>query len=231
MATSYLCKEILHCIKISSDIELCWSENKDIFKHTTIVLKFDEIPLFTIDYGPEGGYSDSSGSNVLPLNPSAAPSDKVLGASLQSSAVVGAFLIPGSDLRVNGIKFSEIGAVHSIAKFLLNSFEREKIAIQLMMNIAEIKMGKYDVWENNCRDCVKKVIKIVTETALKQFFDDPTSEQDPDKVTVNAISGHDELEKIKERDILTGSGVIATGVTLGLAALQYLAKSYFSSKE
>ena len=163
MDASSLCSEILRHINISSDIEFAWSKNKGLYGHTAIVLKFNGVPVFTIDYGQEGGYFGSSGTTVSRFNPSAGSSNQALGVSSQVSAVVGALLMPGSDLRVNGFNLSEINTIETIGKFLINSSDKKKIVTDLMVDIAKIKMGEYSALNNNCRHFVEKAIAVINE--------------------------------------------------------------------
>ena len=163
-----LCAEVLRRINASSEIEFAWNENKGFFRHTAIVLKFDGKPVFTIDYGQKGSYFGSFGSSISHVNRPSEPSHQILEASSQASAVISAVLLPGSDLRVNDIERSEIKIIRSIAKFSLNSVGSKQFVKELIVEIASIKMGKYSVFSNNCRDFVEKAFDVI-EAAIKRY--------------------------------------------------------------
>ena len=50
-----LCDVLLQHINASCHIEFHWGKDKTLIGHTSIVIKFDRIPLFTIDFGPIEG--------------------------------------------------------------------------------------------------------------------------------------------------------------------------------
>ena len=220
MAASALCKEILWHINISSDIEFALSKKKGIIGHTAITLKFDGIPVFTIDYGQEGGYFGSSGFHVSDIDQLPGSSHQVLGASLMSSAVVGALLMPGSDLRVNGYNISIANVIKSIADFAIDSSEKKQFIKNLLVKIAYIQMGEYSVSNNNCRHFVEKAMDII-ESAFERY----------DK---RSISGNrSAIQKIKREDTskIIGAGVgLAIGI-VGLGVLISIAAKAIDSDE
>ena len=187
-------------ISVSNEIEFAWSENKDRFKHTAIVLKFDGKPVFTIDYGHEGGYFGSSKYQTPNFGPLVGSSHEVLGGTLQSVAVTNCLLIPGSDLRINGVDLSKVKTIKYIGKFVIDTPERKKFIENLISDIISIEMGEYSALSNNCRHFVEKAFGVIGK-AQKQFYKDgETSDEELDELDSSAKNNYSDLQKVKQQD-------------------------------
>ena len=218
MSQYNLSPDILDHINISSDIEFGWSTKSGVFRHTAIVLKFDGVPLFTIDYGPEGGYSGFFGSDLSTSNRSPGSSHVAVGGSAQVSAVVGAVLMPGSDLRVNGINVdpSRISAaINRIARFLINSSRRKQFVTDLVVELAQIPMGNYSVVRNNCRDFVERAIKVIKAAEIRYNDEDDSSSSVNEFYQVTSTtSNRRDLQQVRQQD-----GMVVGGIAVAAAAL------------
>ena len=123
----------------------------DWVRHTAIVVKFNEIPVFTLDYG----------ANETNTTPATRLLYNVAGSS-QSSATALNFLASGSAITVSPFDFGTTDIVGSILKFALNTEEGRERAVDLLVKLADITMGDYGLTGNNCRDFVSRASEIIT---------------------------------------------------------------------
>ena len=171
MAEFGLCEEILFHIEASKRIEFASCSSKGLWGHQAIVLKFDRFPVFTIDYGPEGGCWGYLGISNPNLNRRSASYNQILGAPRRQSYVdFCAIMMPGSDQRVYGFDLSKIKTINPvIASLALDSPEKKKFVTDLMVEIANIKMGEYSLFSNNCQHFVQKAEAVIEEASIRYY--------------------------------------------------------------
>jgi len=99
-----LCDELLRHIDSSCHIEFHWGKDKTWTNHTSIVIKFDGIYLFTLDFGPSNGQSGTFRS---------------VASSSTTSAVACTALALNSSVFVNGYEFSRTGIEGKLLEFAI----------------------------------------------------------------------------------------------------------------
>ena len=192
-----LCDVLLQHINASCHIEFHWGKDKTLIGHTSIVIKFDRISLFTIDFGPIEGQSGTIGSVAM---------------TAKKSAVACSALAIGSSVYLNGFKLSRTKLERQLLEFAISTAFGKNRAIDLLLELSQLEMGDYHVMKNNCRDFVAKAMDIISNN--KKRYDNELDECDRYRAQ-NAQNLHrEEMQKVKMED---AAKVVAGGVLAGTA--------------
>lgn len=128
-------KEVEEVLERSGKFAWTWCKNKgEPFRHTAIVLYFDDAPYFTINFHPEEGAKLSA-----------------------------AFSECKGMLRIERITENNLDSIHfydilqTIALTKQEQKERAKLIVQGMLSV---EMRNYNLFSNNCRSYVEKVVTV-----------------------------------------------------------------------
>ena len=208
-----LCDVLLQHINASCHIEFHWRKDRTLIGHTSIVIKFDRIPLFTVDFGPSEGQSGTSG---------------LVATAAKKSAVACSALAIGSKVCVNGFEFSRTNLERQLLEFAISTAFGKNRAINLLLELSQLEMGDYHVVTNNCRDFVAKAMDIISNN--KKRYADKSDDDDLYRAQ-NAQNLHrKELQQVKMEDAAkaAGAGVLAGAA---VAAIGYGLFKAFSSND
>ena len=208
------CKELEFSSLIhdkSSNITFGVSQKTNIIGHTAILLIFDGKPWFTIDFGTM--------------------QDR------ESKATLGRE-VPGN-VQVNYFDDKIMEKKYEIATFELKT-ETQKLHIEMLcITLINMKVGNYNVLENNCRDYVVAAYTIISAFKSVQTNADDINWKDVEESTKNSkilleCNDLDEcldfLRDLKEKDkeklkmiantvAGVGGGVGGTAVIVGIGGL------------
>ena len=187
-------------------------QKKNVIGHTAIVLIFDYIPRFTIDFGPKQGCeADAAGGKTVP----------------------GKVELNYFDDKIMVIKYK-------IATFELKT-EKQKLDIKfLCQSLVDMKVEDFEILENNCRDYVIAAYVIVLAFVLFQTKDGNINWQDSEAATKKreALTEGEDLDrclrflrKLKEDDekkmkkicdvTLVGGGIGTAATLIGVGSLAF----------
>ena len=185
---SPLCDPLYKCIQTSNHIEFNWGKDKTLISHTSIVLKFDGNARYTIDFGPT----------------SERQSGKFGSFPVSSKRISALSLVVGSDVCVNGFNSSKTKLMGQLLEFSISSDVGKNLAIDLLLQLSQIKMGDYRLLKNNCRDFVE--IAMDTITANKTTYKQGTSS--------SGNRNQKELQKLRKKDKtkLATAGAVVLGI-------------------
>lgn len=144
--------EINNCNKI----EFLWYQRNDGVQHTGILLRGDDQPICTIDFGTSlGSYGSGIGSSSVSSKKKAQ-----ISSAASSSPVTGGISIDHFDENKSKIKglIVEVNAKNKELK--------EKL-IEAIDGLLTLEMGQYHLSTNNCRDHLLKSMKF-----LYKFWED-----------------------------------------------------------
>ena len=130
-------------------------QKKNVIGHTAIVLIFDYIPRFTIDFGPKHGCeADAAGGKTVP----------------------GKVELNYFDDKIMAIKYK-------IATFELKT-EKQRLDIKFLCeSLVDMKVEDFEILENNCKDYVIAAYVIVLTFVLFQTKDGNINWQDSKAAT------------------------------------------------
>ena len=206
-----LCDLVLRQIDASYYIEFHWGKDRSWTGHTSIVIKFNGEPLFTLDFGPSDGQSGISGS---------------IARSSKASAIACTALALRSSVLVNGYEFSRTNIEAQLLDFAINTITGKNRAKALLSELSRIEMGNYHYLKNNCRDFVSKAMKIIHDNR-KQFGNVSTSGDFRHNRSQQAMQKMKDEDEIKVLAAKVGAGLLLAGGLYGIyKALTYNEKKH-----
>ena len=128
-----LCAKILDCIDASTHIEFHWGKDRTLIGHTSIAVKFNGEPKYTLDFGPSEAQSGTLTS--------AAQSSKASAAACVALAL-------NKSIFVNGFEFSKNKIERQLLEFAIDTVTGESRAVNLFLELSRIEMGEYHYRDN-----------------------------------------------------------------------------------
>ena len=158
---------VINWIDCSQTMEFAWSKNDDQLRHTGVVIKFNNMPVFTLDFGADDveGRVGFTKIKLASLKAAARVSAtfSYSGGIQKAGRRVANAEMPGEvKISIFDSKTSEI--MGNLARFSIQSREEKDNCKNLIKAIQRIDMGSYKLMENNCRNYV-----IVVATLLREF--------------------------------------------------------------
>lgn len=194
--------KIKRCIKI----EFCWYQKRDLIGHTGILLKGDNDPICTFDFGPSlTYYGEKSRNPMIAFNTSA---QTFLAAS--QSPVASGISIEEFDDSIS----EEKGLI--IQVFTYSKRQKAKVK-QAIDGLLDQKMGDYTLLANNCREFVKQA-----EDFLTNFWNDD-DEYSEEEDGIDYVYRHDFKRGMQQVETIDGLkvGGAVVGAALVLGGLAY----------
>ena len=198
---------VLKQIKASNHIGFYLGKDNTWIGHTSVVIEFDRIALFTIDFGANDGQSGTIGS---------------LATTVAKSAMACSILAPGSSVHVNEFEFSRTQKGRVLLEFAITTDLGKTRAVNLLVALSRIEMGNYHVLNNNCRDFVAKAMDVLVRN--KKIYDHASNSHDDNSKLQNASNLQcEEMQAIKDedREKIVAAGVGAGAALLGIGLLGY----------
>ena len=168
-------------VKCSANMEFSWCVSNDQLQHTAIVMKFNGMPVFTLDFGKakSTGFVDFSKIKLASLKATARVSAAL--SNMQSAEKVGSAFgrvsLPGK-ISMNFYNSETSTMKRKLLALPLVSEEEKAIALSILESIRLIKMGKYKFMENNCRTYVIAVGLVLRDADNFDSFDWNNFEED-----------------------------------------------------
>ena len=156
----------------SISMEYLWCKNKDHIEHTSVLLKFNDMPVLTIDFGgkPSVGQKVVAGSLMAKAYVS-----KSVPSLVNKAAKVAASMPLNGEVSLNLFNSLDVTIVGSFAKLSLKSREEKENAMNMFNMIKQIDPGKYRLLGNNCRSYVITVATFL-RNELREFSGENWSE-------------------------------------------------------
>ena len=168
MSKKDLKKEVEKEIDCRKKITFALYQKLNFIGHTGIVLIFDGTPRFTLDFGPDG--------------------EDFFKSSRVSSATMSSYVAEG--LAINIYDDKNMKKIYDIKSFSCKETKKHQIFKKLL----EIRMGRYHLLHNNCRDHVIKCYKVIAESGKKKLNKDETE---------NAQRVRAALDEVEKKEITT----------------------------
>ena len=125
-----------YCIDQSTALEFCVSKKRNYIRHTAIAVLVDGRQIATLNYGTSQAYEDFTILKVF-----------------ETLSVVSSMPAP-SAVVVEDYECEEQEIAFRIAIFCIASLTAKQKMKNFIRSLLNIRMGKYHLTENNCRDYV-----------------------------------------------------------------------------
>ena len=169
-----LLQEIYDYIENSRTMEYLWSQKTDDVGHTGVVVKFDQTPKASIDFGGviETDATKLKAAAVGAVVFSAGMSKSVSPCSEKiADAVVRKFTLEGR-VTLKDFVPSQVDIKGKLVKLPLRSRAEKKQALKVFNAIKDVDVGDYQLMTNNCRHyviAIAKYLKILPEFKDKNW--------------------------------------------------------------
>ena len=123
----------------------------------------------------------------------------------------------GSSVYVNGYEISKTKIVEKLLEFALYSKKDKNRAINLLVELSQLKMGDYHFMKNNCRDFVARAMDIIFDNQKRYDVD-----LDDDYCNRSRPINNSQLPRVKDKDVekvaavgIGGAALVGLGILAG----------------
>ena len=193
MEEDNLKSQVKEVISESTSIVFGITRKKNPIGHTGIALIFDDVPRFTIDFGTTKVGEDSSGTVTKAL--------QMLRTMLFSPVARG--------VSIHRFHSAKTRVVLRFTKVNLSNRDTEEVTMKLINDLVEMKMRKYKLFRNDCRNYVEQAYNYITRQKLgvvleenkwSALIQDPCMSAECELCLNNEKGVLDKIRKYRRRD-------------------------------